>query len=127
MTTVSSFLNGFKPPARFLSSDSNRRIFLLYYHLLNIDNRDMEKPGLPGFRGFSHVFIFVLLVDLFSGPHLRHLSHYSASVGQWYRVLGKCISILGTPGSSDYFQAANAGNDRLVICGEDVRIYTIII
>eukprot|EP00435_Cladocopium_sp_Y103_P064477 s1874_g26.t1 len=35
-----------------------------------------------------------------------YLSHYSDTAGQWYRsVVGKCLSILGTPGQSDYFEA----------------------
>lgn len=34
-----------------------------------------------------------------------YLNHYSDTVGQWYHVLGKCISIVGEPGSSDYFEA----------------------
>jgi len=34
------------------------------------------------------------------------LRHYSDTVGQWYRtVLGWCLSVAGTPGSKDYFQA----------------------
>jgi len=35
-----------------------------------------------------------------------YLTHYSDTVGQWYRtVLGWCLSVAGTPGSKDYFQA----------------------
>ncbi|CAE7463181.1 unnamed protein product, partial [Symbiodinium pilosum] len=35
-----------------------------------------------------------------------YLGHYSATVGQWYRVVvGKCKAMLGTPGQSDYFEA----------------------
>ena len=45
---------------------------------------------------------------------IRYLSHYSDTVGQWYRsVVGKCLNILGTPGNSDYFEAENAGEENL--------------
>ncbi|CAJ1340831.1 unnamed protein product, partial [Effrenium voratum] len=35
-----------------------------------------------------------------------YLQHYADTVGQWHRVaVGKCLSIFGTPGQNDYFQA----------------------
>eukprot|EP00403_Amphidinium_massartii_P030137 CAMPEP_0178401644 /NCGR_PEP_ID=MMETSP0689_2-20121128/16411_1 /TAXON_ID=160604 /ORGANISM="Amphidinium massartii, Strain CS-259" /LENGTH=546 /DNA_ID=CAMNT_0020022477 /DNA_START=109 /DNA_END=1749 /DNA_ORIENTATION=- len=37
-----------------------------------------------------------------------YLHHYADTVGQWHRaVVGKCKSMFGTPGDSDYFEAVS--------------------
>mmetsp|Transcript_16492 Transcript_16492/g.38034 ORF Transcript_16492/g.38034 Transcript_16492/m.38034 type:complete len:554 (+) Transcript_16492:72-1733(+) len=37
-----------------------------------------------------------------------YLSHYADTVSEWHRVVvGKCLSVFGTPGSSEYFEAVD--------------------
>jgi hypothetical protein len=113
---INLFLQGFKPPDRFISSNSNRRVSKLsLQNITNIGRKAMAFPGFsPWFSRFSHICLHFRRVTFAQWSSIQYLSHYSDTVGQWYRsVVGKCLNILGTPGNSDYFEAENAGEKNL--------------